>query len=74
MIERYCDGCGNRMKDQNIQPSVKHTIVRPNGEYAEVEVKITRAVNGAWNGDDLCIECIRDTVADGVWQVAQDSA
>lgn len=56
MIKRYCDICTAEMAT---------ALVRPQLEYGPLKLQVTRAVNGQWNGGDVCIDCIRYAFNEG---------
>lgn len=70
MIKRYCDGCGKEMSaDALTQPKFKHVLWPGTGREqhkVEIQVWITRSVDGTANAGEVCIECIQETVAEGV--------
>lgn len=71
-IERYCDGCGDRMPYQDIAPSVKAMLWTGDGSarhQVRIEIKITRSLNGCANAGDVCIPCIQRVVAEGEFAV-----
>lgn len=70
MIKRFCDGCGDAMKDDARQHEIDHNIAIPGRGVVNVKVRITRAVAGVWNDGDLCLTCLREVVADGKIQAA----
>lgn len=62
---RFCDVCGDEIKTDETTAEFDLTTRKPGGGRVRVQVKVTRAVDGVWNGGDCCVPCIRRAVAEG---------
>lgn len=64
-----CDVCGNEMPDGRTAHEIEHSTQTSFADKAParvlITVKLTRALNGQWNGGDVCLPCIREAVARG---------
>lgn len=56
MIKRFCDGCGLEIPNGNVK--IKRKLGR-------ISVEIMRGVDGCWNGGEVCIDCVINTVLKG---------
>lgn len=75
-IKRFCDACGAEMPEAH-KPQIlfrREVFVGTAQTRVHIEVKTTRAVNGTWNGGDVCTECIQLTVAEGTVTEVRDGA
>jgi hypothetical protein len=55
MIRRFCDGCEREIKVSRRS----NRILRENGR---IKVEVLVAVDGCWNGGDVCAECVQAAV------------
>lgn len=55
MIRRFCDGCGREITVSRRN----NRILRENGR---IKVEVFVAVDGCWNGGDVCEECVTAAV------------
>lgn len=58
MITYNCDICGKEIES-------KEAHRRPLFKLGKVQVEASRAVNGVWNGGEICLKCIQQCVAEG---------
>jgi hypothetical protein len=59
MIRYYCDGCGAALAPED------HQRLRRDGHIngTRIDVEVTTAVNGTWNGGNVCHRCVAKVVA-----------
>lgn len=64
MIKLFCDICGNELLKYNTPNGGLNNMRLSNKISASnmLEVEIITAVNGVWNGGDVCKYCIIDAV------------
>lgn len=60
-IKRFCDICGLEAGERSMQEEFQTKIHYSNDDSSGMEIvgiKLTRSLNGAWNGGDICNNCL----------------
>lgn len=68
MIRRFCDACGSEIPstaNRSVFQKYFGPEARPETPSTKIEVEVLVSVNGTANGGDICVACIRTTVAQG---------
>lgn len=58
MTKYFCDGCGMPMAEAPHGNRIKRT-------FGRVSVEVLVALDGTWNGGEICRSCVIQAVAQG---------
>lgn len=66
MIKRFCDACEKEIPETANRVIFTETFVKNSDKkQVKVGVEVMVSINGTTNGGEICIACVRHTVAKG---------
>jgi hypothetical protein len=58
-VKYICDTCNTEVPDPVTQPEVELKF-----HGVRLNIRITRAIDGTWNGGIVCVTCLREALQD----------